>query len=97
MLSKEDNEALTQVGPGTVMGEFIRQYWLPFLPSRDLPAADDRPIKVKLLGEDLIAFRDTNGQVGLLEENCPHRGANLFWAATRSAACAASTTAGSST
>jgi phthalate 4,5-dioxygenase len=80
MLSKEDNEALTRVGPGTVMGEFIRQYWIPFLPSRDLPAPDDRPIKVKLLGEDLIAFRDTNGTVGLLEENCPHRGANLFWA-----------------
>jgi phenylpropionate dioxygenase-like ring-hydroxylating dioxygenase large terminal subunit len=80
MLSKEENEQLTQVGPGTLMGDFIRQYWFPFLPSRDLPAPDDRPVKVRLLGEDLIAFRDTNGQVGLLEENCPHRGANLFWA-----------------
>ena len=80
MLSKAENEQLTQTGPGTIMGDFVRQYWIPFLASRDLPAPDDRPIKVRLLGEDLIAFRDTNGTVGLLEENCPHRGANLFWA-----------------
>ena len=80
MLSREDNEALCRVGPGTIMGDFLRQYWFPFLPSRDLPEPDYRPIKVRLLGEDLIAFRDTNGTVGLLQENCPHRGANLFWA-----------------
>lgn len=80
MLSREENEALCRIGPGTLMGDFVRQYWLPFLPSRDLPEADGRPVKVRLLGEDLIAFRDTNGQVGLLEENCPHRGANLYWA-----------------
>jgi len=80
MLSREENEALCRIGPGTVMGDFVRQYWMPFLPARDLPDADGRPIKVRLLGEDLIAFRDTNGQVGLLEENCPHRGANLYWA-----------------
>ena len=63
MLSKEDHEQLTRVGPGTIMGDFVRQYWIPFLPSRDLPAPDDRPIKVRLLGEELIPFRDTNGQV----------------------------------
>ncbi len=80
MLSREENEALCRIGPGTLMGDFVRQYWMPFLPARDLPEADGRPIKVRLLGEDLICFRDTNGQIGLLEENCPHRGANLYWA-----------------
>ena len=80
MLSREENDLLCRVGAGTVMGDFVRQYWIPFLPSRDLPENDGRPIKVRLLGEDLIAFRDTNGAVGLVDENCPHRGANLFWA-----------------
>src|SRR5919205_1333942 len=79
MLSKEDNELLCRVGPGTPMGELLRQYWLPFLPSRDLPQADGDPLKVRLLGEDLVAFRDSNGQVGLLAANCPHRGASLFF------------------
>src|SRR5919205_1520854 len=79
MLSKEDNELLCRVGPGTPMGELLRQYWLPFLPSRDLPHADGDPLKVRLLGEDLVAFRDSNGQVGLLAANCPHRGASLFF------------------
>lgn len=80
MLTKEDNELMCRVGPGTPMGDLLRQYWLPFLPSRDLPEPDYRPLKVRLLGEDLIAFRDTDGRVGLLEESCPHRGANLYWA-----------------
>ncbi|MBV9327100.1 MAG: Rieske 2Fe-2S domain-containing protein [Chloroflexi bacterium] len=80
MLSREENEELCRVGPGTLMGDLLRQYWIPFLPSRELPEPDFRPIKVRLLGEDLIAFRDTEGRVGLLDENCPHRGANLFWA-----------------
>jgi phthalate 4,5-dioxygenase oxygenase subunit len=80
MLSREENDQLCRIGPGTLMGDFVRQYWIPFLPSRDLPEPDYRPIKVRLLGEDLIAFRDTNGAVGLMDENCPHRGANLFWA-----------------
>src|SRR6187200_1915343 len=79
MLSKEDNELLCRVGPGTPTGEFLRQYWVPFLPTRDLPSPDSDPLKVRLLGEDLVAFRDTNGQVGLLAANCPHRGASLFF------------------
>jgi len=79
MLSREDNELLCRVGPGTAMGDLVRQYWVPFLPSRDLPTADSDPLKVKLLGEDLVAFRDTNGTVGLLAANCPHRGASLFF------------------
>jgi phthalate 4,5-dioxygenase len=79
MLSKEDNELITRVGPGTVMGAFMRQYWLPGLLSTELPSADSDPLRIRLLGEDLIAFRDTNGKVGVLQENCPHRGASLFF------------------
>ena len=79
MLSREDNELLCRVGRGTPMGELLRQYWLPFLPSSELPAPDGPPKKVRLLGEDLVAFRDTQGRVGLMAENCPHRGASLFF------------------
>src|ERR687886_3117384 len=79
MLSKQDNELITRVGPGTLMGTFMRQYWLPAILSTELPAADSDPLRVRLLGEDLIAFRDTNGTVGLIQENCPHRGASLFF------------------
>ena len=78
MLTKEDNELLTRVGAGTPMGELLRQFWHPFMPSRDVEV--DGPMKrVRLLGEDLVCFRDSNGDVGLLAENCPHRGASLFF------------------
>ena len=79
MLSKEDNELLTHIGPGTPMGDLVRQYWIPFMLSSDLAEADGRPLRVKLLCEDLIAFRDTHGRVGLVAENCSHRGASLFF------------------
>ena len=79
MLSHVDNELLGRVRRGTPMGELLRQYWLPFLPSSELPMPDGPPKKVRLLGEDLVAFRDTQGQVGLLSANCPHRGASLFF------------------
>jgi phthalate 4,5-dioxygenase oxygenase subunit len=79
MLSKEDNEILTRVGPGTPMGTLLRRYWLPALLSSELPTPDSDPVRVGLLGEQLIAFRDTNGQVGLIENHCPHRGASLFF------------------
>src|SRR5436190_10483899 len=79
MLSKEDNELLTRVGPGTPMGDVFRQYWLPVLASSELPERDGPPLRVRMLGEDLVAFRDTNGQVGLVAANCPHRGASLFF------------------
>jgi phthalate 4,5-dioxygenase len=78
MLSKQDNELLTRVGPGTVMGDLMRQYWMPFLYSWELEV-DGAPLRVRLLGEDLVAFRDSQGQVGLIEANCPHRGAGLFF------------------
>jgi len=79
MLSTEDNELLCRSGRGTLMGDLLRQYWLPALPSRELPDADGEPKKVRLLGEDLVAFRDTQGAVGLMAANCPHRGASLFF------------------
>ena len=79
MLSTEDNELLCRSGRGTLMGDLLRQYWLPALPSRELPEADGEPKKVRLLGEDLVAFRDTQGAVGLMAANCPHRGASLFF------------------
>src|SRR5262250_2620728 len=79
MLSKEDNELMCRVGPGTPMGALLRQYWMPFLPSTELPERDGPPRKVRLLGEDLVAFRDTRGEIGLLTANCPHRGASLFF------------------
>jgi phenylpropionate dioxygenase-like ring-hydroxylating dioxygenase large terminal subunit len=77
MLSKEENELLTRTGPGTPMGQLMRRYWVPALLSEELPEADGRPVQVQLLGERLVAYRDTSGQVGLLEEACPHRGASL--------------------
>jgi phenylpropionate dioxygenase-like ring-hydroxylating dioxygenase large terminal subunit len=77
MLSREDNETLVRIGPGTPMGELIRHYWIPALLSSELPEPDGTPVRVRLLGEDLVAFRDSTGRVGLLEEHCPHRRASL--------------------
>ena len=79
MLSKQDNEELCRIGPGTVMGNLFRQYWLPAMKSDELPAPDCAPVRIKLLGEELIAFRTTSGDVGLIQNACPHRGASLFF------------------
>ena len=79
MLSRQDNELLTQVGPGTPMGDTMRRYWVPALLAWELPEPDCPPVRVKLLGEDLIAFRDTQGRIGLLDEFCPHRRVSLFF------------------
>src|SRR5215204_7230455 len=79
MLRPEDNELITRVGPATPMGNFMREYWMPALLSSELPSPDSDPIRVLLLGEKLIAFRDTNGSVGLIDHACPHRGASLFF------------------
>ena len=79
MLSESDNQLLTRVGPGTPMGELFRRFWLPALLSDELPEPDCAPVRVRLLGEDLVAFRDTSGKVGLLDAYCPHRGAPLFF------------------
>jgi phthalate 4,5-dioxygenase oxygenase subunit len=79
MLRVEENELLCRVGDGTVMGNFMRQYWLPAMLSNELPSPDSDPVRVLLLGEKLIAFRDSSGQVGLVQNHCPHRGASLFF------------------
>lgn len=77
MLSAEENERICRVGPGTPMGAAIRRYWFPAMLSSDLPEPDCAPRQVRLLGEDFVAFRDSNGVVGLLDELCAHRGASL--------------------
>ena len=79
MLTHEDNELLCRVGPGTPMGEVLRRYWLPVLTAEELPEPDCPPVKAKLLGEELVAFRNSNGDVGLVDNNCPHRRASLFF------------------
>ena len=79
MLSHEDYELLTRTRRGTPMGNFMRRYWIPALRDWELPGSDSDPLRVRLLGEDLVALRDTNAQAGMLETNCPHRGASLFF------------------
>ena len=79
MLSKADNEFLTRSGPGTPMGDLLRRFWMPALLSEELPERDGPPKKIKILGEDLLAFRATDGRVGIVEPHCPHRGANLYF------------------
>jgi len=79
VLSREENERLTRVSAGTPMGELFRRFWLPVLLSSELPEPDCTPVRVTLLGEPLVAFRDTRGFVGLLGVHCPHRGASLFF------------------
>jgi phthalate 4,5-dioxygenase oxygenase subunit len=78
MLPRDDNERVTRVGPGTPMGETMRRYWIPALLGSELLEPDGPPVRVRLLGEELVAFRDTRGRIGLLDERCPHRQASLF-------------------
>jgi phenylpropionate dioxygenase-like ring-hydroxylating dioxygenase large terminal subunit len=79
MLSREENELLTRTSSGTRMGELIRRYWIPALLSEEIPGPDCPPVRVRLLGEDLVAFRDSQGRVGLLDEFCSHKRASLFY------------------
>jgi phthalate 4,5-dioxygenase oxygenase subunit len=79
MLTNEQNTLLTRIGRGTPMGGLIRRYWIPALFAEQLPGPDCDPVRVKLLGESLVAFRDTLGRIGLLQEHCPHRTASLFF------------------
>jgi phenylpropionate dioxygenase-like ring-hydroxylating dioxygenase large terminal subunit len=78
MLTSQDNEIMTRVGPGTPMGEVMRRYWMPMMYSWELEP-DGEPKRVRLLGENLVAYRATDGRVGLVAEACPHRGASLFF------------------
>jgi phenylpropionate dioxygenase-like ring-hydroxylating dioxygenase large terminal subunit len=79
MLSREDNELLCRVAPGTPMGDLMRQFWLPALLSSELPSPDCPPTRLRLLGENLIAFRTTSGRIGAIQNACPHRGASMFF------------------
>ena len=77
MLSAQDNIELTRVGADTPMGQLLRCYWQPVLLSSELADPDGAPVPVRVLGEDLVAFRDSDGRVGLLGARCPHRNAPL--------------------
>ena len=79
MLSREENELLTRTGPGTPMGEVMRRYWLPILLEREVAEPDGEPVRVQVLGERLVAFRDSEGRIGLLDEFCPHRRVSLWF------------------
>ncbi|MEA3106562.1 MAG: phthalate 4,5-dioxygenase [Gammaproteobacteria bacterium] len=79
MLKKEQNDLLTQTGPKTPMGAMFRSYWIPALLSEELPANDCAPVRVKLLSESLLAFRDSDGRYGLISEFCAHRGVSLWF------------------
>src|SRR6266576_3544229 len=76
MLTSAENELLTRVGPNAPMGRMLRRYWYPTLLSQELEAGG-APKRLRLLGEDLVAFRDDRDRVGILQERCPHRGASL--------------------
>jgi phthalate 4,5-dioxygenase oxygenase subunit len=79
VLKQEVNELLTLTGPGTPMGELFRQYWIPALMADELPEDGCSPVRVKLLSERMIAFRDSDGRYGLMDEFCAHRGASLWF------------------
>ncbi len=79
MLTKERNDLLTQTGPGTPMGAVYRCYWIPALLAEELPEPDCPPVRVELLSEQLVAFRDTEGRLGLLDEFCAHRRVSLWF------------------
>lgn len=79
MIKAESNEFLTQSGPGTPMGDLFRRYWIPALLASELPGPDCPPVRVSLLSERLIAFKDTDGKIGLMDEFCAHRGVSLWF------------------
>ncbi len=79
MLKPQDNERITRVGPGTPGGELLRRYWLPALLSSEVTESDGPPVRVRMLGENLVAFRDSSGRVGLMDAYCAHRRAPLFF------------------
>jgi nitrite reductase/ring-hydroxylating ferredoxin subunit len=78
MLSAKESELLSRTGPGTPMGTLLRRYWQPALLSWELPAPDSPPVQLQILGERLVAFRDSIGRIGIFDEACPHRGASLW-------------------
>ncbi len=79
MTTREQNDFLAQTGPGTPMGRLMRRYWIPALLSSEIAEPDCPPVRVRLLGERLIAFRDSAGRVGVIDEFCAHRGVSLWF------------------
>ncbi|MSQ09702.1 MAG: aromatic ring-hydroxylating dioxygenase subunit alpha [Dehalococcoidia bacterium] len=79
MLNRDENDLLARVGPGTPMGAFLRHYWMPACIAEELPEPDGAPMRLQLLGEDLIAWRNTDRSIGVMQNACPHRGASLFF------------------
>ncbi|HUI94654.1 MAG TPA: Rieske 2Fe-2S domain-containing protein [Xanthobacteraceae bacterium] len=79
MTTREQNDFLALTGPGTPMGSLFRRYWIPALLACEIPEPDSPPVRVKLMSERLLAFRDTNGRVGLIDEFCAHRGVSLWF------------------
>jgi phthalate 4,5-dioxygenase oxygenase subunit len=77
MVTKAENELLCRIGPGTPMGAVFRRFWNPICMSEQLPQADGAPLRLEILGEQLVLFRDSAGKLGLLDEACMHRGASL--------------------
>jgi phthalate 4,5-dioxygenase oxygenase subunit len=86
VLSAEENDILTRAGLGTLMGDLLRRYWTPACLTAEIPEPGSPPVRVRVLGEKLIAFRDTRGRPGLVQENCPHRGASLYFGRNEDAA-----------
>src|SRR4051794_41296597 len=97
MLRAEDNKFLTESGAGTGMGELLRRFWLPVLLSEELPEPDGPPKKIVVMGEELLAFRDSRGMVGVIDQYCPHRGANLWLGRVEECGIRCVITAGNST
>ena len=79
MLTTEENELLARVGPETPMGMLLRRFWVPVLLAEELPEADCAPVRLRIMGENLVAFRDSEGRVGVIDTYCAHRRASLFW------------------
>ncbi|WP_157077175.1 Rieske 2Fe-2S domain-containing protein, partial [Curvibacter delicatus] len=78
-MNKEMSETLTRVGPGTPMGNLMRRYWVPALQSNEIAEPDGPQVRVQLLGEKLLAFRDSDGKARLIDEFCSHRGVSLYF------------------
>jgi len=79
MLTHEQNELVTRIGPGAPMGNLLRRYWIPILLAEELPENECPPVRVKLLSERLLAWRDTQGRYALTDEFCAHRGVSLWF------------------
>src|SRR5215510_6432414 len=78
MITSAQNDRLTRVGPGTPGGELLRRYWQPLLPAAEITAASPKK-RIRIMGENLLVFRDGAGRIGCVEEFCKHRGASLYY------------------